>query len=103
MKKIYFSVFILSVLFSVPAEAQLSATKDAQYLIIAKVVADYKMQDEEFVNDIDSLRDNERFNRKLQRMLESISNSRSKDSKNRQIVNILEKAGKDIDKILNIR
>ncbi len=103
MKKIYFSVFILSVFFANIAKAQLSATKDAQYLVIVKVVADYKIDDEEYSNDIETLRNNERFNRKLQRMLERISIDRSKDSKNRQIINILEKAGKDIDKVLNIR
>ncbi|MDD4555830.1 MAG: hypothetical protein PHE89_00680 [Alphaproteobacteria bacterium] len=103
MKKLYFSVFIFSVFFSSLAQAQLSATKDAQNLVIVKVIADYKIDDAEYAKDIESLRSSERFNQKLQRMLERLSNERSKDSKNRQIIKILEKAGNDIDKVLNIR
>lgn len=78
------------------AQAQYSAQKDAAYMATLKVVADYKINDEENIKDIESLRENERFNRELQTMMSKLSNRRTKDSTNARVYRILLKAGKDI-------
>ncbi len=81
--------------------AQYSASKDAQYLAVVKAVANYKINDEENLRQVEKLRENEAFNRKLQKMLEKLSNSRTKDTTNRKVLQILERAGKDIYDLLD--
>ena len=96
---------------SVPAVAQMnsyqtsgsqvySAQKDAMYMATLKAVVNYKINDEDIIDDVNSLRQNQRFLQQLQGMLNKLSNRRSSDSKNRQIERILERAGKDIYDIL---
>lgn len=77
-----------------------SAQQDAVHLAVIKAVANYKIDDEETVKDVNNLRQNQRFNLQLQKMLNKLSNSRTKDSKNRQVLKILDRAGKDIYDIL---
>ena len=55
----------------------------------------------ENLKDLDALRENANFNKKLARMMTKLSNNRSKDSKNTKIYKILIKAGKDIYNELN--
>ena len=78
-----------------------SAQKDAMYLATIKAVADFKINDEENLSDVNKLRQNPRFVNQLQGMLNKLSNSRTKDSKNRQVQKILLQAGKDIYNILD--
>ena len=78
------------------AWAQYSAQKEAAYMATLKAVADYKINDEENLQDIESLRENQRFNKKLQEMMAKLSNRRTKDSTNARVYRILLKAGKDI-------
>ena len=54
------------------------------------------MNDEENLKELDALRENKNFNRKLSQMVSKLSNRRSKDAKNEKIYKILIKAGKDI-------
>lgn len=60
------------------ASAQFSAQKDAQYIATLKAVVNYKINDEENLKDIESLRQNQAFNQKLQRMLNKLQNTRTK-------------------------
>ncbi len=83
------------------AEAQYSSQKEAQYLATLKAVVNFKIDDEERLKDVEALRQNQSFNRKLQRMLNKLSNARTKNSTNRQVLKILEKAGEDIYKLLD--
>lgn len=93
---------VLSVLcFAMPVHAQYSASKNAQYVATLKAVVNYKIDDEEIVRDVDRLRGNQTFVMKLQKKLEKLDNRRTKDNKNRKILKILEKAGEDIDRILD--
>lgn len=97
-------LIILSLLslFAVPsAEAQYAAQQDAQYIATLKAVVNYKIDDEENIKDIEALRENQMFTRKLTRMLNKLQNSRTKNSTNRRVYNILLKAGKDIYNELN--
>lgn len=103
MKKIFFFAVLFSLVFIGVAKAQYASQRDASYIIIAKVMADHKMNDEEYINDIEALRENNQFNDKLQRMIERVSNSKSKDSRSKQVDKILRKAGEDIDRALGVR
>ena len=81
--------------------AQYTASKEAQYLAVVKAVADYKINDEEHLRKMEKLRENEKFNRDLYAMVQKLSNSRVKDSTNRKVLQILEKAGKEIQELLD--
>ena len=92
---------ILTISTAVPASAQFAAQNDAKYIATLKAVTNYKIDDEENINAVESLRENQAFNRKLQRMMSKLQNSRTKNSTNRRVYNILLKAGKDIYNELN--
>ena len=83
------------------ASAQFSAQKDAQYIATLKAVVNYKINDEENLKDIESLRQNQAFNQKLQRMLNKLQNTRTKNTTNRRVQQILEKSGQDIYRLLD--
>ena len=99
MKKLFLLVMV-GVLLSGAAQAQYSASKKAQYLATIKAVANYKINDEEEIDNVEKLRQDARFNQKLQKMLNKLQNTRTKDSDNRKILKILEDAGEQIYKIL---
>ncbi len=83
------------------AYAQFSAQKDAQYIATLKAVVNYKINDEENLKDIESLRQNQAFNQKLQTMLNKLQNTRTKNTTNRKVQQILEKAGQDLYRLLD--
>ena len=83
------------------ASAQFSAQKDAHYIATLKAVINYKINDEQNLKDIESLRQNQAFNQKLQRMLNKLQNTRTKNTTNRRVQQILEKAGQDIYRLLD--
>lgn len=83
------------------AYAQFSAQKDAQFLATLKAVVNYKINDEENLKDIESLRQNQAFNQKLQNMLNKLQNTRTKNTTNRKVQQILEKAGQDLYRLLD--
>lgn len=83
------------------AYAQFSAQKDAQYIATLKAVVNYKINDEENLKDIESLRQNQAFNQKLQTMLNKLQNTRTKNTTNRRVQQILEKAGQDLYRLLD--
>lgn len=93
-------VFLAAFLMASPVSAQMSASKDAQYLATIKAVANYKINDEEEIRNVERLRANENFNRQLQKMMEKLQNTRTKNSKNQQVLQILKRAGKEIYDIL---
>lgn len=64
-------------------------------------MVNYKIDDQENIRDIEALRQNRQFNEKLQRMLDKLSNERTKDAKNRRVLKVLEQAGEEIYKILD--
>ena len=101
MKKFLFFVAFAAVFAVVGAAAQYSSQNEAKYIATLKAVVNYKIDDQENIRDIEALRQNRQFNQKLQRMLNKLSNERTKDSKNRQVLRILEKAGEDIYKLLD--
>ena len=102
MRKFLACAVLLSVFFlSSSALAQFSAQKDAQYIATLKAVVNYKINDEEILQDIESLRQNKAFVQKLQRMLNKLQNTRTKNTTNTKVQQILEKAGQDIYRLLD--
>lgn len=93
-------VFLAAFLMASSVSAQMSASQDAQYLATIKAVANYKIDDEEEIRNVERLRANEAFNRQLQKMMEKLQNTRTKNSKNQQVLQILKRAGKEIYDIL---
>jgi hypothetical protein len=94
--RIFAISFILFLLFATNATAQYSAQREAMYMATLKAVADYKINDEENLRNVESLRENQRFNRDLTKMLSKLSNRRAKDSVNEKVYKILLQAGKEI-------
>lgn len=88
-------------LFTGVANAQFAASKDAQYLAVVKAVANYKIDDEENLRQVEELRNNEKFNNKLQKMLDKLSNRRTKDSTNQRVLQILKRTGKELNDLLD--
>ena len=80
--------------------AQYSASKKAEYLATIKAVANYKINDEEEIDNIEKLRQNKQFNLKLQKMMNKLQNTKTKDSDNKKVLKILEDAGEQIYNIL---
>lgn len=100
MRIIYCLLALAVVANTTSAQAQMAASKNAQYLATITAVSAYKINDEENLREVQSLRENKRFNDQLQRMMAKLQNTRTKDSNNKKIQAILEKAGKDIYDIL---
>lgn len=91
--------FVAAALFVLPlssSQAQYSAQKDAMYIATLKAVVNYKIDDEENYNNMESLRENQRFNEKLSKMMSKLSNRRTKNSTNTRVYRILLQAGKEI-------
>lgn len=91
-----FAAFVFSLFLSLPCSAQYAAQNDAKYIATLKAVVNAKIDDEENLSAVEQLRENQRFNRELMRMLEKLQNTRTKNSTNRRVYNILLKAGKDV-------
>ena len=96
MKKCILWVFIL--LFGVVnvANAQLAALNKAKYIATLKVVAEHKINDEKIVDDVRQLNEHKKFKQDLAKMLKKLDNSRPSEAKNRKIMKILERTGKEI-------
>ena len=74
---------------------------DAIYLATLKAVLDYKMNDEQNLENLQTLREDEEFNQKLRKILSKLSNNRQKPFKDRRIYEMLIKDGKAIYNELN--
>lgn len=94
--KYFFTALLLIFVCCFEAKAQYSSQKDAVYMATLRAVTDYKINDEENLRDIESLRQNKRFLQELTRMVDKLSNNRTKDSVNTRVYNILLKAGKEL-------
>lgn len=94
LKKIMLLLF-LSVT-AVPAYAQTASLNKAKYVTVLKVITDHKMNDADLKPDVDKLREYDRFQRDLYKMMAKLDNSRPSEAKNRRIMRILERTGKEI-------
>ena len=101
MKKLALFLAVLMLGCSTAAQAQMAATRDAQYIAVLRAVVNYKIDDDENIRNIERLREDRRFNEKVQKMLDKLSNERSKKTTNRRVLQILEQAGKDLYNLLD--
>lgn len=96
-------LFLFSVFFSaicINAHAQMNSQKEAAYMATLYAVLNQKMMDSDIQKDLESLRQNERFVRNLQKKIDKLTNGKNSTSKDSQVRKILEQAGKDIDNLL---
>lgn len=89
-------VLLFLILFIVPAQAQNAALNKAKYVTVLKVITDHKMNDAELKPDVDKLREYDRFEKDLRKMMAKLDNSKPSEAKNRRIMRILERTGKEI-------
>ena len=66
---------------------------------IVKQVADFKIGDEKLAKDFETVENNREFERKMAKIMEKLNNKKMRDSKNREVINILNEAG---DKLYNL-
>lgn len=94
--RLLFLVALMAFMNIPSSRAQFSAQNDAMYIATLKAVVNYKIDDAENLANIESLRENQLFNQRLARMLDKLQNTRTKDTTNRRVYNILLRAGKQI-------
>jgi len=75
--------------------------QDAAYIATLKAVLDYKLEDEQILEDLAQLRTNEKFNAAVEKKIQKLTNKRQKNSKNKRVYQILVNAGKNIYNELN--
>ena len=63
--KFFFATLLLVLICCLEAKAQYSSQKDAVYMATIKAVADYKINDEENLKNVEDLRQNKRFLQEL--------------------------------------
>jgi len=95
--------FVSSFLFISSALAQTYPVSqmDAVYLATLKAVLDYKMNDEENLEELQKLREDPKFNARLQKMLDKLNNQKSKFGTNRRVYDLLKRNGQKIYNELN--
>lgn len=93
MKKV---LFFLLLFFPTIAFGQATALNEAKYLATLQVISKHKLNDASIVDDVDKLRTYEKFEKELSKMVNKLDNSRPNDGKNRKIMRILERAGREI-------
>lgn len=94
--RLLFLVTLMAFMNIPSSRAQFSAQNDAMYIATLKAVVNYKIDDAENLANVESLRENQLFNQRLARMLDKLQNTRTKDTTNRRVYNILLRAGKQI-------
>ena len=97
-------IFLLSLLLltsPIMAQDYPSSEKDAVYLATLKAVLDYKMNDTENIKQLDKLRKDEKFNQKLQEMLEDLDNKKRSSRKDKRVYELLIRAGKNVYNVLD--
>ena len=68
----------------------------ARNLLMLKEILDFKMQDATLAPEIEKLKQNREFNTKLYKALNQLDNKKSRNSKNQEVINILNDAGNRI-------
>ena len=68
----------------------------ARNLLMLKEILDFKMQDATLAPEIEKLKQNREFNTKLYKALNQLDNKKNRNSKNQEVINILNDAGNRI-------
>ena len=94
--KSFFLTFLFCAFFADSALAQSTSLNQAKYMATLKVIVNHKMHDRDLQDDLEKLRNVEKFSRDLQKMVEKLDNNRPNSAKNQKIMRILENTGKEI-------
>lgn len=74
--------------------------KTARNIMIVNNVAEYKLGDEQLVKYFNELQSNREYQRKMQKIRDNLQNEKIRNSKNREIIRILDDAGERIYNLL---
>lgn len=74
--------------------------KEARNLLIVEAVARYKLGDEKLAEQFESLEDNAEYHRKIEQIMENLSNNRLRNNKNKEAIRILNDAGNRLYNLL---
>ena len=93
-----YSIFLFALLyaFSSLARTYSSSDTDAVYIATLKAVVDYKTEDAENLQDLERLRQDRKFDKKLKKMLKKLNNKKLKTGQNQRIYNLLVNTGRKI-------
>ena len=75
--------------------------REAVYLATLKAVLDYKMDDSKNLEKLETLRQDERFNEKLKKMLTKLNNDKPKPAVDQRVYQMLIQSGQNIYNDLN--
>lgn len=73
--------------------------KTARNIMILREVAGFKLGDEQLRKDFAELEQNSQYEKKLQKIMQKLKNDKIRNSKNKEVLRILDEAG---DKIYNL-
>lgn len=73
---------------------------EAFNLMVVQEVATYKLGDETLQKEIDKLKNNQEYYNKLEKIKRKLSNSKLSDSKNKDVMRILNDAGRRLNNLL---
>jgi hypothetical protein len=74
--------------------------REARNIMVVQAVANYKLGDEKLANQFEKVEDNAEFERKMQQIMENLSNNRLRNAKNREAIRILDDAGNKLYNLL---
>ena len=74
--------------------------KDARNIKIVEAVAHYKLGDEKLREEMEKLDQNREYNKKMKKIMEKLSNDKRRDTKNREVVRILQETGNKLYNLL---
>lgn len=74
--------------------------KEARDLLVLYEVVNFKLEDERLAKEIDELDENPKFNKKMDSIMEKLSNEKRRDNKNKDVERILQDAGNKLYNLL---
>jgi len=74
--------------------------KLARNLLVVKAVADFKIGDEKYAKNFETVENTRAFDRKMEKIMNALSNEKRRNSKNREVVQILNEAGEKLYNLL---
>ena len=75
-------------------------TKEARNLLIVKQVADFKYGDEKLAGNFEELENEKTFQNNLNKIMSNLENKKMRNSKNREVISILNEAGNKLYNLL---
>lgn len=71
----------------------------ARNLLVVKAVADFKVGDEKYAKEFETVENTREFQKKIEKIMSALTNTQMRNYKNKEVVNILNDAG---DKLYNL-